>query len=329
MRTYNTSQFEIKIFNEQAFIRESNLLEIKQTGVYAPDHVIVDNVRYYFHPSVNGTIKINLSNYLKTKSSQNFDIIIETPGIPADILTIPVVKYDGIRPPAEYSTGGYFLLPCNKIFVNTVIPGGATYEFPIGVKKGFDLIGIKSDGTTTTLHTTVLPYFNTLTVNNLQNYVRLKLVIKHTPVMPIIRYSVRLFNQYDDSNYEYFINISQLFCGLNYVKLRWVGEFGLWKSYIFKVEQNVNKMENFVELIDTNFKDGVIGRGNIGKDLTISLEQATPVLSEYLSDIVTSNDIRIVDNEEGEINAIVTENSFVNSYNRSDILLNLQYKKYY
>jgi putative IMPACT (imprinted ancient) family translation regulator len=125
------------------------------------------------------------------------------------------------------------------------------------------------------------------------------------------------------------INIESGDCGTNYVLVHWLGRNGLMKSYVFEVESAKRGAANVVELFDSTLRDTVTYRKKMNMSLNLIARDISGCDAEYLSDIVTSNDVQAVCENWGALPVGVTNSNASYGQSRGDFKITIETKKYY
>ena len=310
MRTFSTTDVSISIFNERIFVYEDNYIQITRTNPLITT-VTVDGRVYTFYTSV---ITIEYSDVIASFAADSGTITV-------DGLAITYVRFFGVSPDSNV------ILPPNKITVFSGLYGLSTAfylpiwndTYPTGL---YGVIG----GAQSLIATIPAGTFASYSLPTIANYD--KLVILLGAITPI--YSLERMNEYNiNADREYYVWIERGNCGSHYRLLQWRGRNGIMKSYTFEVVGVERSVDNKIELVDGNYKDGINYRKDMGMTLQLIARNVSGCDVEYLSDIVTSSVVVAYDGIRGALEVgVSTSNS---SYNQSknDFEINIETKKYY
>lgn len=311
MRTFSTADFNITIFDERVFVHEQNYITITQNSIPPAPTVLVDGRVYTFH---SNTITIEYSDIIASAASNSGTVVV-------DGLSIPWTRLFGIKPDAN------IILPPNKLIIPDNVPGiSSAFYLPIFYQMDFiDIYGV-SAGVTTLLTTIPANTLINYSLPTISNYDYLVLTGDSHP----IKYFLERINRYNiNSDSEYYINIESGDCGTNYVLVHWLGRNGLMKSYVFEVEEATRGAANVIELFDGTLRDAVTYRKKMDMSLNLIARDISGCDAEYLSDIVTSNDVQAVCDNWGALPVGVTNNNAMYGQSRGDFKITIETKKYY
>ena len=315
MRTYSTADFNITIFDERVFVYEQNYITITQNSTPPAMTVTVDGRVYNFH---SNTITIEYSDILASAAADTGNVVV-------DGLSIPWTRFFGVRPDAN------IILPPNRLIIPDNVPGISTaFYLPIFYQTApVEVCGV-AGGITTLLTTIAANTFTNYSLPTIGNYDYLRVgIVGSNPK----KYSLERINRYNIYTYQnngyYFINIESGDCGTNYVLVHWLGRNGLMKSYVFEVEAAKRGAANVVELFDSTLRDTVTYRKKMDMSLNLIARDISGCDAEYLSDIVTSNDVQAVCDNWGALPVGVTNNNANYGQSRGDFKITIETKKYY
>ena len=315
MRTFSTADFNITIFNERVFVYEQNYITITQNSTPPALTVTVDGRVYTFH---SNTITIEYSDILASAAADTGNVVV-------DGLRIPWRRYFGVRPDAN------IILPPNRLIIPDNVPGISTaFYLPIFYETAAVEVRGFAGGVATTLTTIAANTLSNYSLPTIGNYDYLGLSIVGSNQK---KYSLERINRYNINTYNnngyYIINIESGECGTNYVLVHWLGRSGLMKSYVFEVESAKRGAANVVELFDSTLRDTVTYRKKMNVSLNLIAKDISGCDAEYLSDIVTSNDVQAVCENWGALPVGVTNNNANYGQNRGDFKITIETKKYY
>ncbi len=312
MRTFSTANFNITIFDERVFVYEQNYITITQNSTPPVPSVLVDGRRYTFH---SNTITIEYSDILASAAADTGNVVV-------DGLSIPWRRYFGVRPDAN------IILPPNRLIIPGNVPGiSSAFYLPIAYQMATVVVYGVSGGVRTLLVTILSATFTNYSLPTIGNYDYLVLSIVDSDQK---KYSLERINRYNINNdSEYYINIESGDCGTNYVLVHWLGRNGLMKSYVFEVEEAIRRAANVVELFDSTLRDTVTYRKKMNMSLNLIARDISGCDMEYLSDIVTSNDVQAVCGNLGALPVGVTNNNYTYGQQRGDFKITIETKKYY
>jgi hypothetical protein len=312
MRTYSTADFNITIFDERVFVYEQNYITITQNSTPPVMTVTVDGRVYNFH---SNTITIEYSDILASAASDTGNVVV-------DGLSIPWTRYFGVRPDAN------IILPPNRLIIPDNVPGISTaFYLPIWYQIAPVLVYGVSGGVRTLLVTILPATFTNYSLPTIGNYDYLEL---DTGSNDRDKYSLERINRYNIiSRRYYYVNIESGDCGTNYVLVHWLGRSGLMKSYVFEVESAKRGAANVIELFDSTLRDTVTYRKKMNVSLNLIARDISGCDAEYLSDIVTSNDVQAFCDNWGALPVGVTNSNATYGQGRGDFKISIETKKYY
>lgn len=309
MRTYSTPAFNITIFDERVFVYEQNYITITQNSTQPS--VLVDGRLYTFY---SNTITIEYSDIIASAAANTGNVVI-------DGLSIPWTRLFGVQPDAN------IILPPNRLIIPDNVPGiSAAFYLPIAYQTApVDVYGI-SGGISTLLTIIAANTLSNYSLPTIGNYDYLTLTLDSTPR----KYFLERINKYNiNRDGEYYVNIESGDCGTNYVLVHWLGRSGLMKSYVFEVEAAVRGAANVIELFDSTLRDAVTYRKKMDMSLNLIARDISGCDAEYLSDIVTSNDVQAVCDNWGALPVGVTNSNSNYGQSRGDFKITIETKKYY
>jgi hypothetical protein len=312
MRTFSTADFNITIFDERVFVYEQNYITITQNSTPPAMTVTVDGRVYNFH---SNTITIEYSDILASAAADTGNVVV-------DGLSIPWRRYFGVRPDAN------IILPPNRLIIPDNVPGISTaFYLPIWFQMApVGVYGV-SGGAATLLTTIAANIFTNYSLPTIGNYDYLELV---TASNDRDKYSLERINRYNIiSGRYYYVNIESGDCGTNYILVHWLGRSGLMKSYVFEVESAKRGAANVIELFDSTLRDTVTYRKKMNMSLNLIARDISGCDAEYLSDIVTSNDVQAVCDNWGALPVGVTNSNANYGQSRGDFKITIETKKYY
>jgi hypothetical protein len=312
MRTYSTADFNITIFDERVFVYEQNYITITQNSTPPAMTVTVDGRVYNFH---SNTITIEYSDIIASAAANSGNVVV-------DGLSIPWKRFFGVRPDAN------IILPPNRLIIPDNVPGISTaFYLPIWYQIAPVLVYGVSGGVRTLLVTILPATFTNYSLPTIGNYDYLEL---DTGSNDRDKYSLERINRYNIiSRRYYYVNIESGDCGTNYVLVHWLGRSGLMKSYVFEVEAAKRGAANVVELFDSTLRDTVTYRKKMNMSLNLIARDISGCDAEYLSDIVTSNDVQAVCDNWGALPVGVTNSNVTYGQSRGDFKITIETKKYY
>ena len=312
MRTFSTADFNITIFDERVFVYEKNYITITQNSIPPAMTVTVDGRNYTFH---SNTITIEYSDIIASAAADTGNVVV-------DGLSIPWKRYFGVSPDAN------IILPPNRLIIPNNVPGiSSAFYLPIWYQTEHVGVYGVSGGVTTLLTTIATNTLSNYSLTTIVNYDYLMLNIGDSEPK---KYSLERINRYNINNdSEYYINIESGDCGTNYVLVHWLGRNGLMKSYVFEVEAAKRGAANVVELFDSTLRDAVTYRKKMDMSLNLIARDISGCDAEYLSDIVTSNDVQAVCENFGALPVGVTNNNANYGQSRGDFKITIETKKYY
>ncbi len=315
MRTFSTANFNITIFDERVFVYEQNYITITQNSTPPVPSVLVDGRLYTFH---SNTITIEYSDILASAAADTGNVVV-------DGLSIPWRRYFGVRPDAN------IILPPNRLIIPGNVPGiSSAFYLPIWYQMAPVEVRGFAGGVATTLTTIAANTLSNYSLPTIGNYDYLGLLIVGSDQK---KYSLERINRYNINTYNnngyYIINIESGDCGTNYVLVHWLGRNGLMKSYVFEVESAKRGAANVIELFDSTLRDTVTYRKKMNVSLNLIARDISGCDAEYLSDIVTSNDVQAVCENWGALPVGVTNNNANYGQSRGDFKITIETKKYY
>ncbi len=314
MRTYSTADFNITIFNERVFVYEQNYITITQNSIPPAMTVTVGGRVYTFH---SNTITIEYSDIIASAAADTGTVVV-------DGLSIPWKRFFGVRPDAN------IILPLNRLIIPDSVPGiSLAFYLPIFYETAaVDVYGV-SGGVQTLLTMIAANTLSNYSLPTIGNYDYLLLHIDIDGNAPR-KYFLERINRYNINNdNEYYIKIESGDCGTNYVLVHWLGRNGLMKSYVFEVEGATRGAANVVELFDSTLRDAVTYRKKMDMSLNLIARDVSGCDAEYLSDIVTSNDVQAVCENWGALPVGVTNSNATYGQGRGDFKITIETKKYY
>lgn len=311
MRTFSTPNFNITIFDERVFVYEQNYITITQNSTPPVMTVTVDGRIYNFH---SHTITIEYSDIIASAAADTGSVVV-------DGLSIPWRRYFGVRPDAN------IMLPPNRLIIPDNVPGiSSAFYLPIWYQiSPVGVYGV-SGGVRTLLVTILTATFTNYSLPTIGNYDYLTLVISDSTSR---KYSLERINRHKFHDNEYYVNIESGDCGTNYLLIHWLGRSGLMKSYVFEVESAKRGAANVVELFDSTLRDTVTYRKKMNVSLNLIARDISGCDAEYLSDIVTSNDVQAVCDNLGALPVGVTNSNANYGQSRGDFKITIETKKYY
>lgn len=312
MRTYSTANFNITIFDERVFVYEQNYITITQNSIPPVMTVRVDGRVYTFH---SNTITIEYSDIIASAAANTRNLVV-------DGLLIPWTRFFGVSPDAN------IILPPNRLIIPDNIPGISS-AFYLSIFYQTAQVGVYgvSGGVQTLLTTIATNTFSNYSLPTIGNYDYLMLNIGDSEPK---KYSLERINRYNINNdNEYYINIESGECGTNYILVHWLGRNGLMKSYVFEVEAATRGAANVVELFDSTLRDAVTYRKKMDMSLSLIARDISGCDMEYLSDIITSNDVQAVCDNWEALPVGVTNNNAIYGQSRGDFKITIETKKYY
>ena len=313
MRTFSTADFNITIFNERVFVYEQNYITITQNSIPPVMTVTVDGRVYTFH---SNTITIEYSDIIASAAANTGNVVI-------DGLSIPWTRFFGVKPDAN------IILPPNRLIVPDNVPGiSAAFYLPIAYQADLvQVYGGVSAGAPTLLTIIAANTLSNYSLPTIGNYDYLMLYLDNPPPL---KYFLERINRYNiNTDGEYFIRIESGDCGTNYILVHWLGRSGLMKSYVFEVEAAVRGAANVIELFDSTLRDAVTYRKKMDMSLNLIARDISGCDAEYLSDIVTSNDVQAVCDNWGALPVGVTNSNSNYGQSRGDFKITIETKKYY
>lgn len=312
MRTFSTADFNITIFNERVFVYEQNYITITQNSIPPALTVTVDGRVYTFHTN---SITIEYSDVLASAASNSGNVVV-------DGLSIPWKRFFGTSPDSN------IILPPNKLIIPDNVPGISTaFWLPITYKLyTVEVYGVIA-GASSLIRTVTADALVNYSLPTIGNYDYLVLNIRNETG---IVYSLERINRYKiDSDAEYYVEVESGECGTNYILIHWLSYFGLMKSYVFEVEEATRGAANVIELFDSTLRDAVTYRKKMDMSLSLIARDISGCDMEYLSDIITSNDVRAVCGNLGALPVGVTNNNYTYGQQRGDFKITIETKKYY
>ena len=314
MRTFSTADFNITIFDERVFVYEQNYITITQNSTPPVMTVTVDGRVYTFH---SPTITIEYSDILASAAADTGNVVV-------DGLSIPWRRFFGVRPDAN------IILPPNRLIIPDNVPGiSSAFYLPIWYQiAAVDVYGMLGGVTTllTMIAANTLSNYSLPTIGN-YDYLLLHIDIDGSALR---KYFLERINRYNiNADNEYYINIESGDCGTNYVLVHWLGRNGLMKSYVFEVESAKRGAANVIELFDSTLRDVVTYRKKMNISLNLIARDISGCDAEYLSDIVTSNDVQAVCDNWGALPVGVTNSNANYGQSRGDFKITIETKKYY
>ena len=312
MRTFSTADFNITIFNERVFVYEQNYITITQNSIPPVMTVTVDGRIYTFH---SNTITIEYSDIIASAAAGSGNVVV-------DGLSIPWERRVGVSPDAN------IVLPPNKLIIPDNVPGiSAAFYLPIAYQTAQVEVRGVAGGVATVLTTIAANTLSNYSLPTIGNYDYLMLYIGDSASR---KYFLERINRYNiNTDDEYFIKIESGDCGANYILVHWLGRSGLMKSYVFEVEAATRGAANVIELFDSTLRDAVTYRKKMDMSLNLIARDISGCDAEYLSDIVTSNDVQAVCENWGALPVGVTNNNANYGQSRGDFKITIETKKYY
>lgn len=312
MRTFSTADFNITIFNERVFVYEQNYITITQNSIPPVMTVTVDGRAYTFH---SNTITIEYSDIIASAASNSGNVVV-------DGLSIPWTRLFGVKPDAN------IILPPNKLIIPDNVPGiSSAFYLPTTYKLDtIEIYGVIA-GASSLIRTVTADTLVNYSLPTIGNYDYLVFnIVNYTGII----YSLERINRYKiDSDAEYYVEIDKGECGTNYVLVHWLGRNGLMKSYVFEVESATRGASNVIELFDSTLRDAVTYRKKMDMSLNLIARDVSGCDAEYLSDIVTSNDVQAVCDNWGALPVGVTNSNVSYGQSRGDFKITIETKKYY
>ena len=312
MRTFSTADFNITIFNERVFVYEQNYITITQNSTPPAMTVTVDGRIYRFH---SNTITIEYSDIIASAAANTGNVVI-------DGLSISWTRLFGVKPDAN------IILPPNRLIIPDNVPGiSSAFYLPIFYETAFvEVYGVAA-GVTTLLTTIAANTLSNYSLPTIGNYDYLILYFGDSAPK---KYFLERINRYNlNADDEYYIKIESGDCGTNYILVHWLGRSGLMKSYVFEVEAAVRGAANVIELFDSTLRDAVTYRKKMDMSLNLIARDISGCDAEYLSDIVTSNDVQAVCDNWGALPVGVTNSNANYGQSRGDFKITIETKKYY
>lgn len=312
MRTYSTPDFNITIFNERVFVYEQNYITITQNSIPPVMTVTVDGRLYTFY---SNTITIEYSDIIASAAANTGNVVV-------DGLSIPWTRLFGVKPDAN------IILPPNRLIIPDNVPGiSSAFYLPIFYQMATVGVYGVSAGVTTLLTTIAANTLSNYSLPTIGNYDYLMLLIGDSDPK---KYFLERINKYNiNADDEYYIKIESGDCGTNYVLVHWLGRSGLMKSYVFEVEAAARGAANVIELFDSTLRDAVTYRKKMDMSLNLIARDISGCDAEYLSDIVTSNDVQAVCENWGALPVGVTNSNSNYGQSRGDFKITIETKKYY
>jgi hypothetical protein len=315
MRTFSTADFNITIFDERVFVYEQNYITITQNSTPPAMTVTVDGRVYNFH---SNTITVEYSDIIASAAADTGNVVV-------DGLSIPWRRYFGVRPDAN------IILPPNRLIIPDNVPGiSSAFYLPIWYQAAQVVVRGFAGGVATLLTTIAANTLSNYSLPTIGNYDYLRLYFSHSNPK---KYFLERINRYNIDTYGgndyYMINIESGDCGTNYVLVHWLGRSGLMKSYVFEVESAKRGAANVIELFDSTLRDTVTYRKKMNVSLNLIARDVSGCDAEYLSDIVTSNDVQAVCDNWGALPVGVTNNNANYGQSRGDFKITIETKKYY
>jgi len=310
MRTYSTAAFNITIFDERVFVYEQNYITITQNSTQPS--VLVDGRLYTFY---SNTITIEYSDIIASAAANSGNVVVGG-------LSIPWTRFFGVKPDAN------IILPPNRLIIPDNVPGISTaFYLPIWYQMAtVDVYGV-AGGVTTLLTTIAANTLSNYSLPTIGNYDYLTLVVGDSDPK---KYFLERINRYNiNADDEYYIKIESGDCGTNYLLVHWLGRSGLMKSYVFEVESATRGAANVIELFDGTLRDAVMYRKKMDMSLNLIARDISGCDAEYLSDIVTSNDVQAVCDNWGALPVGVTNSNANYGQSRGDFKITIETKKYY
>jgi len=312
MRTFSTADFNITIFNERVFVYEKNYITITQNSTPPVMTVTVNGRVYTFHTN---SITIEYSDILASAAADTGNVVV-------DGLSIPWKRFFGVSPDAN------IILPPNKLIIPDNVPGISTaFWLPITYKLDtIEIYGVIA-GASSLIRTVTADTLVNYSLPTIGNYDSLVLLIgDETGIV----YSLERINRYKiDSDAEYYVEIEKGECGTNYILVHWLSSFGLMKSYVFEVEEATRGAANVVELFDSTLRNAVTYRKKMDMSLNLIARDVSGCDMEYLSDIITSNNVQAVCGNLGALPVGVTNSNASYGQSRGDFKITIETKKYY
>jgi len=312
MRTFSTADFNITIFNERVFVYEQNYITITQNSIPPVMTVTVDGRLYTFY---SNTITIEYSDIIASAAANTGNVVV-------DGLSIPWTRLFGVKPDAN------IILPPNRLIIPDNVPGiSSAFYLPIFYQMATVGVYGVSAGVTTLLTTIAANTLSNYSLPTIGNYDYLMLLIGDSDPK---KYFLERINKYNiNADDEYYIKIESGDCGTNYVLVHWLGRSGLMKSYVFEVEAAARGAANVIELFDSTLRDAVTYRKKMDMSLNLIARDISGCDAEYLSDIVTSNDVQAVCENWGALPVGVTNSNSNYGQSRGDFKITIETKKYY
>lgn len=312
MRTFSTADFNITIFDERVFVYEQNYITITQNSTPPAPSVLVDGRLYTFY---SNTITIEYSDIIASAAANTGNVVI-------DGLSIPWTRLFGVRPDAN------IILPPNRLIIPDNVPGiSSAFYLPIWYQMATVGVYGVSAGITTLLTTIAANTLSNYSLPTIGNYDYLTLFVGDSDPK---KYFLERINKYNiNTDDEYYIRIERGDCGTNYILVHWLSYFGLMKSYVFEVEEATRGAANVIELFDSTLRDTVTYRKKMDMSLNLIARDISGCDMEYLSDIVTSNDVKAVCENWGALPVGVTNRNAMYGQSRGDFKITIETKKYY
>jgi hypothetical protein len=310
MRTFSTAAFNITIFDERVFVYEQNYITITQNSTQPS--VLVDGRLYTFY---SNTITIEYSDIIASAAADTGTVVVGG-------LSIPWKRFFGVSPDAN------IILPPNRLIIPDNVPGISTaFYLPIWYQMATVVVYGVLAGVTTLLTTIAANTLSNYSLPTIGNYDYLMLLIGDSDPR---KYFLERINRYNiNADDEYYIKIESGDCGANYILVHWLGRSGLMKSYVFEVEAAVRGAANVIELFDGTLRDAVTYRKKMNMSLNLIARDISGCDAEYLSDIVTSNDVQAVCDNWGALPVGVTNSNSNYGQSRGDFKITIETKKYY
>lgn len=312
MRRYSTADFNITIFNKQVFVYEQNYITITQISTPPAPSVLVNGRVYTFY---SNTITIEYSDIIASAAADTGAVFI-------DGLDIPWKRFFGVQPDAN------IILPPNRLIIPDNVPGiSSAFYLPIFYgMASVEVYGVLG-GITTLLTTIAADTLSNYSLPTIGNYDYLMFYVRSS--IPR-KYFLERVNKYNiNTDGEYYIRIESGDCGTNYLLVHWLGRSGLMKSYVFEIEGATRGAANVIELFDSTLRDAVTYRKKMDMSLNLIARDISGCDAEYLSDIVTSNDVKAVSENWGALPVGVTNNQANYGQSRGNFKITIETKKYY
>lgn len=266
MRTETNGNIKVTIFDEVAYDREKNLVIIERLTDLPTWVDISWGIRYYFDQT--DKITIDWSDIIRTAAGGEFNIYAET-------LEEFFFEY----------TVKHGVMPMNTIEPPQVIWKSANQKLELIHSIPTDLINtVVLDALILGVWTEVIPesssYNDSFDVPTYATMLRYKVPPYGFPL--------------DHVDYSYVL-IKEQVCGLRYVLLKWLSSYGNYKQQIFEVEDRTTESTERQEKATMTNNYSVLK--NRVDSLTVIMRDISAHDIEYYSDLVTSNEVFILADE--------------------------------